>query len=93
MISHSNIYISYVGIINQQTLGVEIQTMGLLDTVQPILGYVIAIAVVLLIATLTFMSAVSTAIIQSATTMAQVLVLVALLVGIAAAARAAKEVA
>jgi hypothetical protein len=66
--------------------------MGLLDTVQPILGYVIAIAVVLLIATLTFMSAVSTNIIQSAQTMAQVLVLVALLVGIAAAARAAKEV-
>jgi hypothetical protein len=66
--------------------------MGLLDTVQPILGYVIAIAVVLLIATLTFMSAVSTAIIQSATTMAQVLVLVALLVGIAAAAQAAKGV-
>lgn len=66
--------------------------MGLLDTVQPILGYVIAIAVVLLIATLTFMSAVSTAIIQSATTMAQILVLVALLVGIAAAARAAKGI-
>jgi len=66
--------------------------MGLLDTVMPILGYVIAIAVVLLIATLTFMSAVSTAIIQSATTMAQVLVLVALLVGIAAAATAAAAI-
>ena len=65
---------------------------ALLDTTMPILGYVIAIAVVLLIATLTFMSAVSTAIIQSATTMAQVLVLVALLVGIAAAATAAKNV-
>ena len=66
--------------------------MGLLDTVQPILGYVIAIAVVLLIATLTFMSAVSTEVINSAQTMAQILVLVALLVGIAAAARAAKEI-
>ena len=66
--------------------------MGLLDTVMPILGYVIAIAVVLLIASLTFMSAVSTAIVQSATTMAQVLVLVALLVGIAAAATAAAAV-
>jgi len=66
--------------------------MGLLDTVQPILGYVVAIAVVLLIATLTFMSAVSAAIVQSATTMAQVLVLVALLVGISAAAKAAKGV-
>jgi hypothetical protein len=65
---------------------------ALLETTMPILGYVIAIAVVLLIATLTFMSAVSTAIIQSATTMAQVLVLVALLVGIAAAATAAKNV-
>jgi hypothetical protein len=64
----------------------------LLGTVMPILGYVIAIAVVLLIATLTFMSAVSTAIIQSATTMAQILVLVALLVGIGVAATAAKKV-
>jgi hypothetical protein len=67
--------------------------MGLLDTVEPILGYIIAIAVILLIATMTFMSAVSTDVINSARTMAQVLVLVALLVGIAAAAKAAKEVA
>jgi len=66
--------------------------MSLLDNTMPILGYVIAIAVVLLIATLTFMSAVSTAIIQSATTMAQILVLVALLVGIGVAATAAKNV-
>ena len=65
---------------------------NLLDNTMPILGYVIAIAVVLLIATLTFMSAVSTAIIQSATTMAQILVLVALLVGIGVAATAAKDV-
>jgi len=64
----------------------------LLESTMPILGYVIAIAVVLLIATLTFMSAVSTAIIQSATTMAQILVLVALLVGIGVAATAAKKV-
>jgi hypothetical protein len=56
------------------------------------LGYVIAVAVILLIATLTFMSAVSTDIINSARTMSQVLVLVALLVGIAAAAKAAKDV-
>lgn len=66
--------------------------MGLLDTVQPILGYIIAIAVILLIATMTFMSAVSTDVINSARTMAQVLVLIALLVGIAAAAKAAKDV-
>ena len=65
---------------------------NLLDNTMPILGYVIAIAVVLLIATLTFMSAVSTAIIQSATTMAQILVLVALMVGIGVAATAAKNV-
>ena len=65
---------------------------NLLDSTMPILGFVIAIAVILLIATLTFMSAVSTAIISSATTMAQVLVLVALLVGIGVAATAAKGV-
>ena len=69
-----------------------LKKMSLLESTMPILGYVIAIAVVLLIATLTFMSAVSTAIIQSATTMAQILVLVALLVGIGVAATAAKKV-
>jgi hypothetical protein len=65
--------------------------MGLLDTVEPILGYVIAIAVILLIAGLTFMTAVSSEVVRSGQTMAQILALVALLVGIAAAARAAKE--
>ena len=74
------------------TLGGHVQKMGLLDTVQPILGYVIAIAIVLLLATLTFMAAVSSSLITSATTMAQVLVLVALLVGVAAAAKAGNNV-
>jgi len=64
----------------------------LLENTMPILGYVVAIAVVLLVATLTFMSAVSTSIIQSATTMAQILVLVALMVGIGVAAKAAKDI-
>jgi len=52
----------------------------------------LAVAIVLLIATLTFMSAVSTQIVASAVTMSQILVLIALLVGIGAAANAAKGV-
>ena len=66
--------------------------MGLLDAVRPILGYVIGIAVIIIIAGMTFMSVVSAELTSSATTMASVLVLVALLVGIAAASKAAKEV-
>ena len=65
--------------------------MGLLDTVRPILGYVIAIAIILILATLGFMAVVSAAVVSSATTMAEILVLIALLVGIEAASRAAKE--
>ena len=65
--------------------------MGLLDTVRPILGYVIAIAIILILATLGFMAAVSTAIVSAGTTMAEILVLIALLVGVAAASRASKE--
>lgn len=74
---------------------------GLLDTVRPILGYVIAIAIILILATLGFMAVVSSAIVSSATTMAEILVLIALhrkkiysysggMVGIAAASRAAE---
>jgi len=62
-----------------------------LDTVRPILGYVIAIAVILLLAGLGFMARVSQAVTSSASTMAEILVLVALLVGVAAASRAARE--
>ena len=64
--------------------------MGLLDTARPILGYVIAIALVLLLTTLAFMSTVSVALVSSSTTMAQVLIIVALLTGVAAASRASK---
>ena len=62
--------------------------MGLLDTVRPILGYVIAIAIILILATLGFMAVVSAAVVSSATTMAEVLVLIGLLVGVAAASKA-----
>lgn len=64
--------------------------MGLLDTVRPILGYVIAIAIILILATLGFMAAVSAAVVSSATTMAEILVLIGLLVGIASASRASE---
>ena len=65
--------------------------MGLLDTVRPILGYVIGIAVIIILAGMTFMATVSTQLTSSATTMASILIIVALLVGIAAASRAARE--
>lgn len=64
--------------------------MGLLDTVRPILGYVIAIAIIIILATMGFMAVVSADLTSSATVMAQVLIIVALLVGIAAASRAAE---
>lgn len=64
--------------------------MGLLDTVRPILGYVIAIAIILILATLGFMAVVSSAVVSSATTMAEILVLIGLLVGIAAASKASE---
>jgi len=66
-------------------------SVGLLDTVRPILGYVIAIAIILILATLGFMAVVSAAVTSSATTMAEILVLIALLVGVAAASKAAEE--
>ena len=65
--------------------------MGLMDTTRPILGYVIAIAVVLILATMGFMATASSALVSSATTMADVLIIVALLVGIAAASAAARN--
>jgi len=64
--------------------------LGLLDTVRPILGYVIAIAIILILATLGFMAVVSSAVVSSATTMAEILVLIGLLVGIAAASKASE---
>ena len=65
--------------------------MGLLDTVRPILGYVIAIAIILILATMGFMANVSAALTSSATTMADVLIIVGLLVGIAVASKQARE--
>ena len=41
--------------------------MGLMDTTRPILGYVIAIAVVLILATMGFMATTSAALVSSAT--------------------------
>ncbi len=64
---------------------------SLLETTKPILGYVLAIALILLLATLGFMSTVSIALTSSATTMAQILIIVALLVGVAAASKAGKN--
>ena len=64
--------------------------MGLLDTARPIIGYVLAIAVVLILAAMGFMANTSAALTSAATTMADILIIVALLVGIAAAAKAAE---
>jgi drug/metabolite transporter (DMT)-like permease len=69
----------------------EANMMGLLDQVRPILGYIVAIAVILVIAGLAFMSSVSSTLASSATVMASLLVVVALLVGIGAASKAARE--
>lgn len=69
----------------------ENNKMGLLDTARPILGYVLAIALILLLATLGFMSTVSVALVSSSTTMAQILIIVALLVGVAAASKASRD--
>ena len=66
--------------------------MGLMDTVRPVLGYVIAIAIILILATMGFMANVSAALTSSATTMADILIIVGLLVGVAVASRQAREV-
>lgn len=65
--------------------------MGLLDAARPILGYVVAIAVLVIISGLSFMSAVSSNLTSSATVMASILIVVALLVGIGAASKASRE--
>lgn len=64
---------------------------GLLDTVRPILGYVIAIAILVILAGISFMATVSAELTSSATTMASILIIVALLVGVGAASRASRE--
>jgi len=52
----------------------------------------LGIAVIIIIAGMGFMAVVSAELTSSATTMASILILVALLVGVAAASKAAKEV-
>ena len=66
--------------------------MGLMDTTRPILGYVVAIAVILILSGMSFMAVTSTALVSSATTMSSILVVVALMVGIGAASKASKGV-
>ena len=61
-----------------------------MDTTRPILGYVIAIAVVLIIATMGFMAVASAELTSAATTMADILIIIALLVGVTAASKAAE---
>lgn len=65
--------------------------MGLLDTVRPILGYVIAIAIIIILSGISFMAAVSAELESSASTMASILIVIALLIGVAAASRAARD--
>jgi len=63
-----------------------------MDTTRPILGYVVAIAVILILSGMSFMAVTSTALVSSATTMSSILVVVALMIGIAAASKAARDV-
>ena len=63
-----------------------------MDTTRPILGYVVAIAVILILATMGFMATTSAALVSSATTMSDILTIVALMIGIASASRAARDV-
>ena len=62
-----------------------------MTSVWPILGYVLAIAMLLIVAGLSFMSTVSAALCSAGTTMASILVLVALLVGIASVVAISKK--
>jgi len=55
-----------------------------METIYPILGYVLAIAVLLILATIGFVALASAAITSAATTMAGILIVIALPVGVAA---------
>ena len=59
-------------------------------TSMPIVGYVMAIAIILLIGRMAFMATTSAALTSSAIVMADVLIIIALLVGIATASRSAR---
>ena len=65
--------------------------MGIMESVYPILGYCLAIAVLLIIAGLSFMATVSASLISAGTTMGSIIVLVALLVGIASVVAISKR--
>ena len=66
-----------------QSLGGELNmAKGIMTSIYPILGYCLAIAVLLIIAGLSFMATVSASLVSAGTTMASIIVLVALLVGI-----------
>jgi len=55
-----------------------------METIYPILGYVLAIAMLLILATIGFVALASAAITSAATTMAGILIVIALPVGVAA---------
>ena len=55
-----------------------------METIYPILGYVLAIAVLLILATIGFVALASAAITSAATTMAGILIVIALPVGVVA---------
>ena len=64
---------------------------GIMESVYPILGYVLAIAMLLILATIGFMALASAAITSAATTMASILILIALLVGVGAVTQQARQ--
>jgi hypothetical protein len=64
---------------------------GLLDTVRPLLGYVICIAIIVILAGISFLATVSAELTSSATVMATLMTVIALLIGVTAASRAARE--
>jgi len=55
---------------------------SIMESVYPILGYVLAIAMLLILATIGFMALASASIVSAATTMASILILITLLVGV-----------
>jgi len=65
---------------------------SMMRPVFPILGYVLAIAVILVLAGIGFMATVSANLTSAAQNMAQILILVALMVGIASVTYVARRV-
>ena len=64
---------------------------GLMSNIYPIMGYVLAIAFVLVMVGIGFMAAASSDLQSAATTMASLLVLIALFAGIASVVQQAKK--